>query len=347
MTSGKAVALDGVAGDPAGVSTSTWTSAVWATEEFRAELHAFVTDAVGVPDRIELVTHRPWSALWRVSAGGRSSYAKQNCPGQAQEARLLSALTRIAPEGVVPVLAADGERDLLLTADLGPTVHDRGGAADLDMWVRIAADATLLQRRLVDTAPGLGLTVMAPADAMTYVADAVGRLAGLAPGDLRRLEPEVAVLLEALLPTVEEWSDRVEDLGLPLTLIHNDLHAENVLEAPDGTLRLFDFADAVVADPLAGLYVPLAMAQEALGLPAGDPALWRIAETFLDPWTDLAPLAALRAALPAALQLGRLARVESWRRCVAWMTAEEREHFGAAPALRLATLLDPTPLGPA
>ncbi len=320
---------------------------MWATEEFRAELCAFLNAAVGVPDRVEAVAVRPWSALWRVRAGGRSSYAKQNCPGQAHEARLMARVARRAPDHVVPVVAADPDRDLLLTADLGPTVHDRGGAADPATWTRIAADAADLQRRLVTEVDDLHLTVLAPADATTYVADAVGRLAALAPDDPRRLAPEVAVLLEALLPTVERWSDQVEDLGLPLTLLHNDLHAENVVVAADGGLRFFDFGDAVVGDPLAGLYVPLAVAQESLGLPSGDPGLWRIADAALEVWSDLAAPADLRAALPAALQLGRLARVESWRRCVATMTEEERAEYGSAPAVRLASLLDPPPLTPA
>lgn len=320
---------------------------MWATEEFRAELCAFLSAAVGVPDRVEAVAVRPWSALWRVRAGGRSSYAKQNCPGQAHEARLMARLARRAPDHVVPVVAADPDRDLLLTADLGPTVHDRGGAADPATWTRIAANAADLQRRLVTEVDDLHLTVLAPADATTYVADAVGRLGALAPDDPRRLAPEVAVLLEALLPTVERWSDQVEDLGLPLTLLHNDLHAENVVVAADGGLRFFDFGDAVVGDPLAGLYVPLAVAQESLGLPSGDPGLWRIADAALEVWSDLAAPADLRAALPAALQLGRLARVESWRRCVATMTEEERAEYGSAPAVRLASLLDPPPLTPA
>ncbi|WP_219996569.1 phosphotransferase [Nocardioides humi] len=151
------------------------------------------------------------------------------------------------------------------------------------------------------------------------------------PGDPRRLAPEVAVLLEALLPTVERWADEVEDLDLPLTLLHNDLHAGNVVRAPDGGLRFFDFGDAVLGAPLAGLLVPLATARQALDLPADDPALWRIADAALEVWSDLVPLDALRAALPAALQLGRLARVESWRRCVATMTPDERADLGSAP----------------
>lgn len=320
---------------------------MWTGEEFRAELRAFVVAAVGEPRSIELAALRPWSAVWRVTTGDRAAYAKQNCPGQAHEASLLSTLARIVPEQVVPVLAADPARDLLLTADVGPTLEARGLGGDVETWCRIVREAALLQRRVLDSGvdPGVdpGLTVLATSDAATYVANAVGHLAALDTFDRRRLEPGVAQRLGDLLPLVDRWSDQVEDLGLPATLVHNDLHASNVV-APGGPLRFFDFGDAVVCDPLANLLLPLHVVQRDLRATGDDPRLWRIADAALEVWSDLAPLSALRAALPAALQLGRLARVESWRRCVATMTLDERADWGHVPAHWLALLLQEPPI---
>lgn len=319
---------------------STWTSAAWETEAFGAALHAFVAEAVGEPARLERVRHRPWSAVWRVTASGGTSYAKQNCPGQAHEARLVRLLATHAAEYVVPVLATDDDQGLLLTADLGPTLEERG-RVDVAGWCRIVADAAVLQRRVAEV--DLGLTVLAPADAATYVADAAGRLAALPPEDPRRLDGAVSGRLELLLRRIDDWADEVDALGLPTTLIHNDLHADNVVML-DGTLRFFDFGDAVVSGPLANLLVPLRAAADALALAPTDAALSRIANAALEVWSDLAPLAELRAALPAALQLARLARVESWRRCVATMLPIERLEYGGAPAGWLASLLDPPPI---
>lgn len=323
---------------------STWTSAVWSDEDFLADLRAFVVAAVGEPDSIEVVALRPWSAVWRVRAGGATSYLKQNCPGQSHEARLVSTLTDIAPDRVVPVLAADPRRDLLLTADLGPTLEARGQSADIGLWCHLVADAAALQRRVVETGVDLRLTVMAPCGASTYVADAVGRLAALDWSDPRRLAPDVAHRLGRLLPAVDRWADRVEELDLPLSLVHNDLHPSNV-GLDDGTLRFFDFGDAVVGDPLANLLIPLYGVQRELGAAPDDPRLWRIADAALEVWSDLAPVAALRAALPASLQLARLARVESWRRCVATMSTDERADWGSVPARWLGLLLEDPPLG--
>ena len=181
-------------------AAATWTSAVWETPEFREELRDFVVSAVGASATLETVKIRPWSAVWRVVAGGETFYAKQNCPGQAFEARLVSALSAMAPEYVVPVVAADAERDLLLTADLGRTLAELGGDHDVDMWCRIARDAALLQRAVVPGADGLGLTEMLPECATTYAGDAIGRLGALPAGDPRRLDQIVAERLRSAAP---------------------------------------------------------------------------------------------------------------------------------------------------
>lgn len=322
-----------------------WTSAHWATTEFRAELRDFVECALGEPAELDPVSARPWSTVWRCrSASGVVVFAKQNCPGQAHEARLMTALAELAPSYVVPVVAADIGRDLLLTAEAGPTLRSSGAAGDVDTWCRIVAESVHLQRATAEVAPRLGLTILAPADATTYVADAVGRLGALPEGDPRRMGPETAHSLERLLPVVGEWSDEVDDLGLPLALVHNDLHDNNVV-ASAGTLRFFDFGDAVLADPLANLLIPLRVVADQLGAGPGDERLERIADAALEVWSDLATMRELRRALPAALQLGRLARAESWRRCVVSMTAEERTVYGAHPAAWLGTLAEEPPVG--
>lgn len=324
----------------------TWTSAVWGTAEFREELRGFVAPAVGEPTALEPLRIRPWSTVWRVGSERGVHYAKQNCPGQAHEAALVVALARIAPERVVPVAAADPARDLLLTPDLGPTLRDSGSATDPDAWCRILAEAGALQRDVAAHVAELPLAVLLPCDATTYVADAVGRLAALPADDARRLSPEEARRLEALLPVVSEWSDEVADLDLPITLNHNDLHDNNVIApAGDASLRFFDFGDAMLTEPLGALLIPLQVCADVLGAGPEDRRLHRVVDAALEVWTDLVPAARLRAALPAALQLGRLARAESWRRCVASMTHAERGEYGGAPARWLGTLGDDPPVG--
>lgn len=320
---------------------------MWRSAAFDAELRAFVTAAVGEPDLFTPLKIRPWSAVWRVEAAGTVYFAKQNCPGQAHEARLLTALVDIAPEYVVTVAAAEADRDLLLTVDLGSTIHETGAEPDVATWSRIVRDAARLQRAVAPHAVELGLTEMSPECATSYVGDAIGRLGALPPSDPRRLTEDVASRLTGLLPTIERWADQVADLGLPFTINHNDLHTANVVAAngADTPLRFFDFGDAVVAEPLGALLIPMNVCARDLDAGPDDLRLRRICDAALEVWTDLAPARALRAALPAALQLARLARTESWRRCVATMTTDERAEFGSAPADWLGTLLHDPPMG--
>ena len=164
-------------------------------------------------------------------------------------------------------------------------------------------------------------------------------LRGYPDGDPRRLTDDQARAVEATLPDVALWSDQVAALGLPVTIDHNDLHPNNVFEV-EGRLELFDFGDAVAQEPLAALRIPLASAHEdGLDLP-------RIADAGIEAWSDVAPTAALRAALPASLQLGVLGRAESWLRCVADMSETELVEFGGSAAAWLTRLAEDPPLDP-
>jgi hypothetical protein len=286
---------------------------------------------------------RAWATVWRVTTAEGSWFAKQNCPGQQVEVPLMAALARLAADRVVPVTAArDG---FLLTPDQGPVFHETAGD-DLENWVRLARDAALLQRELVphhDELTGVGMTELPPESAPDYVAARVAQYAALPAGDPRGLGDEVVIRLRSHLPVVRRWAEQVSALGLPTTLNHNDLHENNVFDV-DGRLRFFDFGDALLTEPLGVLLVPLNILCGKLDAGPDDPRLWRVADAALEVWSDLAPLAALRAALPAALQLGRLGRVESWVRCQPALPDDQLAEWGPVAATWLGTLLADPPV---
>jgi hypothetical protein len=324
----------------------------WATPAFAAELTEWVTDALGGCGvevvSLEQVHLRPWSTLWRARGGdGIDYWAKQNCMHQNFEARLLTVLDELAPHRVVPVVAIDGERGLHLVPDQGPVLGDGVANDDLDVWCRLVAHAMALQREVAGhegRLTGAGVTTMPTAEAADYVGARVDQLAGLADGDPRRLDAEVAQEMRALLPTVAGWAGQLAALAMPETLVHNDLHANNVFARPDGQLRFFDFGDAVLAHPLSALMIPLNVLAHRLEAGTGDARLARVADAALEVWSDVVPAKALRAALSAALQLGRLARAESWLRVCATLTDEESAEYGDAGAWWLASLRTDPPL---
>ncbi|HEY0949210.1 hypothetical protein [Nocardioides sp.] len=322
----------------------------WAGDAFRAELRAWVTAAVGEPRSLQPVTLRPWATVWRAETATGVFYAKQNCATQSFEAALVVALNDLAARHVVPVTAADTTRGLFLTPDLGTPLGDAELGADdaIDLWCRVVASGAHLQlevARYVERLTSAGLTTLAPADCVGYVEEQLGGFEALPAGDPRAMPAQDVAAVRAALPRVAEWADQVAALGLPLTLCHNDLHGHNVFDL-GGELRFFDFADALVTEPLAALLVPLNALAHRRSLPPEDPELRRVADAGLEVWSEYAPMAQLRAALPAALRLGRLARVESWIRCTAPANDTELARWGDRPAYWLAALTTPPPVRP-
>jgi hypothetical protein len=317
----------------------------WTGPAFRAELRSWVAGLVGEPTTLEPVKVRAWATVWRAATGSGVFYAKQNCSTQAFEAALVVTLNDLASRHVVPLAGVDPGRGLFLTPDLGRTLGESGGD-DVDAWCRVAAAGAQLQlevSRYTERLVSSGLTVLGPGDAVGYVEEQLDAFAGLPDDDPRALAPERRAVVRAQLPQVARWADEVAGLGLPLTLCHNDLHGHNVFDV-GGELRFFDFADALVTEPMAALLIPLHLLGRAVDAGPDDPRLGRVADAALEVWTDYAPSAALRVALPAALQLARLARVESWIRCTAPMNAAELADWGSVAGEWLASLTEDPPI---
>ncbi|GAW49903.1 MULTISPECIES: hypothetical protein [unclassified Nocardioides] len=322
------------------------TSDRWSGAVFRSELRSWVTRAVGEPTSLEPVKIRPWATVWRVETDHGVFFAKQNCSTQSYEGALLVALNDLAARHVVPLTAVEPGLGLLLTPDQGVPLGETAGD-DIDAWCRVAAAGAQLQlevARYVERLVEVGLTVLAPSDSVAYVEEQLDAFAGLPTDDPRAMPAEDRAAVLGHLPIVADWAEQVGVVGLPLTLSHNDLHGHNVFDA-GGELRFFDFADALVTEPLAALLIPLNALATRLRAPSDDPRLRRVADAALEVWSEHAPIAELRAALPAALQLGRLARVESWIRCTAPMNDAELAEWGSAAAYWLASLVQPPPVG--
>jgi hypothetical protein len=322
-------------------------TATWAREEFAAGLRAWVEEQVGGVRALQQVKLRVWASVWAVETADRRYFAKQNCHLQAFEAALVAALAELAPDRVVPVAAVDVERGLLLTPDQGQVMSATVAEDDLDAWGRVVVAGARLQRDLAghrERLEGLGLTTLRPEDAPAYVEQRLDQLAALPADDPRAMPAEQRRALCAHLPTVRGWAEQVAGLGLPMTLNHNDLHENNVFHEA-GALRFFDFADSLLTEPLGALLIPLNILSGRLEAGPEDPRLWRVADAALEVWSDQVPMPALRATLPAALQLARLGRAESWVRCCVSMDDTELAEWGSAVPEWLATLLLDPPVG--
>ncbi|MFS2279845.1 hypothetical protein V2S04_03355 [Microbacterium sp. OR21] len=298
-----------------------WTPEVWQSPEFERDLREWIAPHTGAVRSLVRVKDRPWSGVWRVDADNGTFYAKQNCPGQQHEARVVSVLSRIAPDLLVEPVALDEDRDLLLTRDAGRTWREALAAGAAVGWETLLHDAMLLARASVPMLVEMNLTVLDPAGIRDHLTRA---------RDEWRIPADLRAGADAAVDVVGAAGDQIAALGLPLALNHNDLHDANAFVGEHGA-RFFDFGDAVASSPLAALRIPLAVYANSIHASESDPRVLAIADAALEVWSDLAPMAELRAALPAAHRLAAVARAESWHRVLESVPEEfmDDDHRGA------------------
>lgn len=315
------------------------TTPYWGTDEYAAELHAWVEAQVG-PARMTRVKLRPWSTVWRAEAGGRLYWAKQNCPTQAFEGALTRLLHGLVPRRVLEPVAVREDGTFLLP-DGGPVLRDLDrGPGDQEAWGQVVGEWAGLQRDLAPHAGELAAVGVATMPPERFVADALARadeLHALGPSDPRRLDTPRWASLRRAEPALAEAAAAVVDLGLPLTLNHNDLHDGNSFVAAGGPLRFFDLADAVLAEPMAVLLVPL-------GQLADEPRTrGAVVRAWVEVWREVADEGRLWRVLPHALRLAALARHEAWWRVMTSMTPDELGEWGTAAPYWLERVAEPPP----
>ena len=325
------------------------TSLRWTTSGWRDEAYAWIEQilrerGLSRTGEIEQPRLRFWATQLTVPTDVGLLWFKENCPGQAYEARLVGVLVELVPDHVVAPIAVEPDRGWLLSPDAGPTLRAMASEA-LDLWERLAADWADLQRRVADHADRLiaaGIPSVPPLDMAALVAERVDELAALPDDDPAHLDAGDAARLRFGLPTIARWAEQVVATGLPMTLDHNDLHSANAFAPRPGEerLRFFDFGDSVVGNPFSSLLVPLNVLAHELSTGEDDPRLRRVVDAYLEVWSDLADPATMRAAVDPARQLGRINRSECWRRVLRSADAAERTEWGDSPTFWLTTLLE-------
>lgn len=104
---------------------------------------------------------------------------------------------------------------------------------------------------------------------------------------LHRLDAKEVRALRRLAPRLHELIRRLGAVGLPMTLVHGDLHPGNVARV-DGELLYFDWTDACVAHPFVDLH--------SLQWERDDRVRAEILDAYLEQWAEVAPEADLREA---------------------------------------------------
>jgi hypothetical protein len=322
----------------------------WQDQQWLAEVEDWIdarcADAGLIRSGTARARCRPHSVVAAVPTDQGTVWFKASSPLSAFEPALITALARWQPDRFVAPIAADFDRGWSLTRDGGPTLREQlAGQPDTGAWHGTARDYARLQQDLAQHADellALGLADLRPASV---------------PGQLTRLLADPALhevldtpdgitrgqhrALSALEPQLTEWCAELDELGVPASLDHADVHPNNIFAA---TGMPFDWGDAALAHPFASLLVMLRTAAGQAGLPADAPELTALTEAYLEPWLAAGyPRDALDRAVQLALRVAPLARALAWGRVFPCYLSNPAPWSNAAKTL--AGILDDDPLG--
>lgn len=224
-------------------------------------LHSLGRERTGT---VVVERERPWALVAHMPTVEGRVWFKANGEPFAYEAAALRLLATECPEAVLEPIAVDDPTGWFLTDDAGPT-GEVGGVSVLEVVGRYAeiqgaaasVTSELLRAGVPDRRPARLLAVFDRAVAHPEAGDAGARC-----GEAR------AAMVEAC----DRLDRDLADGGARATIINSDVKPEHVFVGPP--LRLYDWGDAVVSHPLAGL-----PAVERLAAASGLPF-----DSLLEPW---------------------------------------------------------------
>ena len=310
--------------------TDEWTRPEWLTEArawIDARLAEHGAEVAGDVTQPHLYW---WSTVLRVPTRDGVVWFKAARPHHAFEGPLTVLLARLAPEHTVVLLANDHDRGWMLMRDAGVRMREvADGAGQIPHWEALLPRYAELQIELAprtDELLALGvpdhrLEAM-PGQLQRVLSDdgalLLGHEDGLAPDERERLLSERGAFADLC--------ERLAACGVPETLQHDDLHDGNAF-VRDGQYVFFDWGDSCVSHPFHTLAVTLRALAYKLGLEAGGAQVTRLRDTYLEPWTRIAPRRDVEAAADLARRTGSIQRALTWYRFAQEMPADVRADY--------------------
>ncbi|MFI6515437.1 phosphotransferase [Spirillospora sp. NPDC050679] len=308
---------------------STLSPEDWAKERLRAS-------GTEVTGPVERTGARAWSSQFRVPTASGHVYFKSSPPAFGHEAALTLALSEWFPGDVPEVVAADPERNWMLTADFATEGEFRDPGCVLREYPRMISVFTRIQ---VDSAPRVEelLATGCPDHRLEKLPDLYDELVS-EPGDpqARGLTSDERRELRRLARDFRETCGLLAAHAVPETVVHADLWRGNFLVSA-GRPLIFDWAESMVAHPFFSLMVVL---QDVRALAPGDdrrPA--QITDAYLRAWRHVAPESRLAEAARLAAAPALVSRALMWRNAIAGLDARHRSRYEGTVADQLRSLL--------
>jgi hypothetical protein len=280
----------------------------------RTAADAWIRRHVAPVGAIEIVHERPWATVMRVPLANGRAWFKACGPVQAFEPRLTSALFARWPDRVSEVLAHDEERSWLLLADAGTPIQALGNPPET--WLAVLPLYAELQRgeaahadeHLANGVPDL------------RVANLPARYEDLFRRDLPHGSADIE-RLRKFAPSFAELCGELEELGVPATIQHDDLHLANVY-AVDQRLRILDWGDASIGHPFISLVDTFRFLEEFNRLAPTDPWFAMLRDAYLEPWGH-----GFREGFAVAQRVGAFAHAIAWVRQREALPEQARPRF--------------------
>lgn len=283
------------------------------------EARAWIGDVLrahdlGPLEAVEEVKARPWSIVLRVTSRRALTWFKAAGRGGAHEPRLLTWLGERWPARVPALLGTHESRRWLLMADAGTPLREAGGRSEalavLKRLLPSYAELQIASAGEVEALLALGL----PDRRVGHLPDLLrALLSGRSDAGTRyaALLDELAPAIAGRLPSLERCCAELAEAARASALDHGDLHGANVV-VRDREGRLCDWGDASVTHPFCSLLPTLQMTLGDAAEPERAALACELRDAYLEPWTELAPLEALRSELDRALWVAHVVRVLDW-----------------------------------
>jgi hypothetical protein len=294
----------------------------WTSTAFHDEATAWVRDrladlGIGLTGEWAQTHTRTWSSTIRFETTVGRVWFKVNGPGTGHEPALLRLLAGRVPGLVPEVLAVRVDRRWSLTRDGGPLLREVLAAGDSwEPWAGVVqeyAAAQILLSADRDAVLAAGVAEVSPATVPRRARELLDELQAIAP-DEGGLTADEARRLAAALPTLDSWCAELDSSPVPDSVQHDDLHSGNVCWGGSvASARIIDWGDASWGTPLATMLSTTSSIAHHAGVPTDDPAVRRVVDAYLEPFTVWADRADLARLVQLACRAGCVARALSWR----------------------------------
>jgi hypothetical protein len=259
------------------------------------------------------------SSLHRVETAMGRYYFKAAPTIFRHEAAVTEMLAQRFPDAIPSPFAIDGERGWMLTADFGDELV---ATMEPPHWVRSLDALASLQQKSVTSVASLlesGCQDRRPAMLKNQVDE-------LASEGSEWLPDPLVQQLRAGLSRFHELCEEVASAPIPNTLVHGDLHADNIAVS-DGSYLIFDWTDACIAHPFIDAATFLRYAERA-SIDQATCERWR--DHYLRGWEELASYDVTSRLFELVEPLAAMHQVITYRWLLDSLDPSERWQFGSA-----------------